>query len=235
METQLVRLDKPYNVICSKRGNFALHIGTLVVTKEKKKGVPVGIPLHETFAIGCYPVVGGNCRLDGDVWLSSELKDCLLVCREGESVSLYTLKKVMEFCAKHDVHFNSERTPIMFDVAMMQYGVTIQLNRDENNKTISEYEVSLEFEENENDDTCMVYSSNDSDFYFYEVFVNEPLYARGVQTKNDAIRYLAELRDNYLRILHYEGLRSITFTTKTEQYQWFIDELNAFKEDAEGV
>jgi cell division protein FtsX len=42
---------------------------------------------------------------------------------------------------------------------------------------------------------------------------------------------MAELRDAYLQILRFEGLRSITFTTKDENYKWFVEQLNAYKVD----
>ena len=35
METQLVRLDKPYNIICGPDIKFGLHLATLIVVNEK--------------------------------------------------------------------------------------------------------------------------------------------------------------------------------------------------------
>lgn len=109
------------------------------------------------------------------------------------------------------------------------YGVKVTLPMDEKDKTIHNYEVRLKFEESEGGHSCMAYSDNDSDFYFYEYFDNEPPFSEFVPTNTEAIKYLAELRDNYLRCFRYEGMRSISFTTEDEKYKWFVDNLNNTK------
>ena len=57
MNTQLVRLDSPYNIICSSSGKFALHIATLIVVKEKIRGVVEGASMRDTLSVASYPVV----------------------------------------------------------------------------------------------------------------------------------------------------------------------------------
>ncbi len=37
METQIVRLDAPYNLICSNAGKMALPIATLIVIREYRE------------------------------------------------------------------------------------------------------------------------------------------------------------------------------------------------------
>ena len=229
METQLVRLDAPYNIICNSKGYFALQIATLIVVKERIEGVVENAPMRDTLSVASYPVVAGSFKSDGQVWMDTELEDCLVVCRQKESVSLYTLKRVMEYCAKKNVSFFTEKIPTYFDMAMVMYGIKVTLPTDEKNNTIRDYEVRLQFEESEGGHSCMVYSDNDSDFYFYEYFDNEPPFAKLVSTNDEAIKHIADLRDNYLRCFRYEGIRNISFTTDDEKYKWFVDKLNNTK------
>lgn len=229
METQIVRLDAPYNIICNSQGNFALHIATLIVVKERIEGVVEGAPMRDTLSVASYPVVAGSFKSDGQVWMDTELEDCLVVCRQNESVSLYTLKRVMEYCAKKNVYLFTEKTPVFFNSAMVMYNVKVTLPTDEKDKTIHNYEVRLKFEESDGGHSCMAYSDNDSYFYFYEYFDNEPPFSDFVPTNTEAIEHLAKLRDNYLRCFRYEGMRSISFTTEDEEYKWFVDNLNNTK------
>ena len=236
MQTQLVRHDRPYNIICGSNGRFALHVATLIVVKERIEGVPEGVSMRDTLSVSSYPVVGGSYEIDGQVWMNTELKDCLVICREKESVSLYTLRKVMEYCGKHNVSFHMERIPSSFSMALFSYDSQLILPTDENNQTIADYEVCLQFETGEHGIRCMVYSSKESDFYFFEYFADDDAdYSNvGLINRPDAIKQMAELRDNYLIILRHEGLRSIRFTTKQKNYQDFVDALNNYKVD-EGV
>ncbi len=235
MDTQLVRLESPYNIILGTDGKFGLHIATLIVTKEKIEGLPEGIRFGDTLAVGCYPVVREINGLDGDIWLSSELKNCLTLCREGEAVSLFDLKKVMKFCAKQQTKFYMDVIARNFDIAIAVYGLKVVLPRDMNGQKISEYEVCLEFNESNNGATCMVYSLNKSEFYFYDYFENEPPFSTFVHTNTDAIKHISQLRDIYLQIFSQSGLHGITFTTKDEKYQWFVDRLNDMRSDEKRV
>ena len=232
METQLVRLDAPYNIICDTAGKFALHIATLIVVKEK--------------TVACYPVVSekafladsfigyGKGKADGQVWMHTELKDCYVVCPQNyKSVDISRLKDVIEYYAKQNMIDMELRISVSFSWAMTQYGCKILLPEDENRKPISDYKVTLEFEESNNGKSCMVYADNKSVFYFYEYFDNEPPFDRFIPTNTEAIKYMTELRNTYLQIFRYEGLKSITFTTRNEKYQWFVDKLNATKADGE--
>lgn len=92
MDTQLVRLDKPYHIICGNNGTFALHIATLIVVKDKIEGIVEGAPMRDTLAVSSYPIVGGSYDIDGQVWMDTELKDCLVICRENDRVSHYMLR-----------------------------------------------------------------------------------------------------------------------------------------------
>lgn len=233
MDTQIVRHDAPYNIICGNNGRFALHVATLIVVKEKIGGVVEGAPMSDTFAIASYPVVAGCYEMDGQVWTKTELKDCLVLCREKESVSLYTLKNVMSYCEKHGIFRYKERILTSFVMALTSYEIKMYLPTDDNNKVITDYEVCLEFEPSEHGMLCMAYSSKESDFYFYEYYVDDVADHSDVKliNRNEAIRNLVRLRDAYIQMFRSDGLRSIKFSTNKEMYQVFVDELNSYKVD----
>ena len=237
METQLVRLDKPYNIICGPDIKFGLHLATLIVVNEKPvKDAETG-DVVDTYPVAkSYPVVGVEYGIDGEVWMKSEQKDCMVICREGESVGLYTLKKLMEFSSKshHFIDFILI-VPGALSMALLAYGVKLELPTDDNNCTINDYKVRLEFSEGNNGRSCMVYADKDSDFYFYDYFENEPPFIQEVRTNTESIKFLSSLRDSYVRAFHFEGLHSITFITKDEKYQWFVDKLNNTMPDEAGV
>ena len=236
MDTQLVRLDAPYNIICGTNGKFALHIATLIVMKERMEGKPDGVPMADTLSVAAYPVVSERFRVGGQVWMSSELKDCYVVCEQGcKTIPLQELKYIMEFCSKYEVPRYKEMIPISFVTAMKRYGISISLPLGKNSKALTDFKVCLEFKESTDGKTCMVYEDGASGFYFYEYFANDPDAFAELPTNLEAINYMAELRDDYLRLFQHEGVRSITFTTKSKQYQWFVDKLNDSKADGEQV
>ena len=176
----------------------------------------------------------GKGKADGQVWMHTELKDCYVVCPQNyKSVDISQLKGLMKYYAKQNIADMELRISVSFGWAMTQYGCKILLPEDENRKPIADYKVCLEFEESNKGKSCMVYADNKSVFYFYEYFDNEPSFNELVPTNTEAIKYMANLRDTYLQIFRYEGVRSITFTTKNEKYQWFVDKLNATKADGD--
>ncbi len=232
METQLVRLDSPYNIIMGTDGNVELHIATLIVVKERKEGVIEGVPMKDTLSVCTYPVVSGKMDVGGQVWMHTELKDCHLICAENaERIPILELKNVMEYCAKHNVPHYKEYIPMSFFWKMRLYKIKIELLKDTDNHVILDYKIGLEFEENV--DVCMVYSSVECAFYFYEYFTLNPSDSTLRPSAEQAIKYLSELRDNYLLLFRYEGLKSLTFYTNKKQYQWFVDKLNNTKADDE--
>lgn len=237
METQLVRLDAPYNIICGTTGDFGLHIATLIVMRENKEG-ELSVACHPVVSVkgeigGCF-ISSGEGNADGQVWMHTRLEDCYVVCPQNyQTVSISELKNVMKYYAKLNMLDMPLRIASSFSWAMTKYGCKILLSEDENGITIRDEEVCLEFEENNNGKSCMVSADDDSPFYFYEYFDNEPPFNQFVPTNLEARKYMAELRDTYLQIFRYEGLRSIKFTTKNKAYQWFVDKLNATKADGE--
>ena len=228
METQLVRLDAPYNIICSPNGEFALHIATLIVMRENKK-VADNVPMSETFTMASYPVVAEKVELNGNVWTHCELDKYFLVGNQrASSISITMLKKVMEYCAGHTKYDLNVKAliPMRFKMAMMAYKCNIYMH-------MSQHTVNLIFEEGNDGDTCMVSSDYKSSFYFFEYFANNPDLFNYMITNQKALEHMSELRNDYLMLFNTYGLKSITFTTENKDYQWFVDKLNASKPDAE--
>lgn len=226
-QTQLVRLDKPYNIILGKNGKFALHIATLIVIDDEKRTYNNNVDKEIVTVARCYPVVGNSYELDGQVWMDSEQKDCMQICREGETVSLFVLKRAMEYCSKNNIYMYDKSVPTFFSMALFENKCKLQLPLNERNQTIKDYVVKLEFDEGGNDGVCMVYADKDSNFFFFECFTKDPSNYKFIPTKDEALEALLELRNNYLLLFHPEGLRSITFTTEDKECEWFVDRLNS--------
>lgn len=224
METQLIRHDKPYNVIFGSNGKFALHIATLIVITEEEQKDHQGKIISRKFVTHSYPVVSSKYYLDGEPWMDVEQKDCLAICRAGDPFYLFMLKRVMEFCAKKEVSIFKELTPSTFFFYLKNFGCKFVLSSKD-----KEYSVCLEFEESDNRDTCMVYADKKSDLYFCEYFALSENVTNKIQTKESAIRQIRMLRDRYN--IYIDKIDSITFRTENKKYQWFVDQLNATKID----
>jgi hypothetical protein len=239
METQLVRLDAPYNIIIGTNGEYALHIATLIMVRENKEG-NLSVVQYPVVSVkgerAGYFVSSGIGNADGRVWMHSRLDDCYVVCPQYyPTLSINEFKDVMKYFAKLDMIDMPSMVATSFILAMKKYGCRFVLPVDENNLPIADITVCLEFEESNKGKSCMVFADDDSPFYFYEYFDNEPPFIQTVPTNSEAKILMAELRDTYLQAFRLEGVRSITFTTKNEKYQWFVDELNATKLDGEEV
>ena len=226
MISQIVRLDAPYNIICSKSGQFGLHIATLIVVKEKIADATDGKKNSGSVTMENYPIVNTH-NMDGQTWKDTELKDCLVICRQGGSASLSNLYKVMEFTGKDVVAKALSRlTPITFFAAMIDFKVDFHLPTGEDGCTVSKYDVPLTFEKISNGTLGIVYvySSKGSLFYFNDSYIDK--LASPLATKDEALKRLTDLRDCYMMFLRHLGLRSITFSTNNEDFQWFVDKLN---------
>lgn len=97
IQTHLLRLEPPYKVIYSG-GQIARHVGTLIVTEEKRgsKG-EYGITTHS------HPVVDyGTADACGQVWDDAELSDCnVLGVSDSGKITWYY------FCALIESYFNA--------------------------------------------------------------------------------------------------------------------------------
>lgn len=224
METQLVRLDPPYNIICGSNGKIALHIATLIVVK--------------TDAVACYPVVGerrktlgryfqsGRGTANGQVWMDTELKDCYVLCPQNyKRVPIALLRDLIDYNARQHMRDVELRIAEKFYAAMLLYGLDISYPKDPNGEPSAILKAGLEFEEYNNGKSCMVYSEKHSPFYFYGHFDNEPS-DKLAATSSEAIEHMAKVCKGYVNIFSGAGMKKINFTTRNEKYQWFVYKLN---------
>lgn len=243
MDTQLVTLAPPYNIIFDVEKGFALHIATLIVVDEVKetKDGKTSTKLRSRN----YPVVSRAFELEGEAWTDYELKYYHKVCREGETISLRPLRLFMEECELRGGDKPLNIYPMQFNIAMMSFGVTMNLEDPFNTGKIkSDYEVKLVFDDTKgavrkysdfvpayiDDGICEVYSNLGSPFFFDALIIPKD----DKTAISNAIIELCRLRDAYLQALKFEGLRSITFTTSNEKYQEFVNRLNSIKVDFDG-
>lgn len=234
MDTQLVRLDPPYNVIFTTEKSFGLHIATLIVVDEETERI--GRRVRKRLRTRSFPVAAPYGKLDGEAWTDTELKDCLLVCRQGETITLRTLKRFMQYCGRISPRLMLFSTQ-MFLATMRDYNININFTDPVSGKRITNCEVELIFDEGaegiEDEEGVAeeiltgrtiidVSSAPSSLLYFSTYFFSED----ELYTEQNAIAHLNGLRLTYLRALKPFGLKSIKFTTKDKKYQSFVAELN---------
>ena len=234
METQLVRLDAPYNVIFDyKREKFGLHIATLIVVDEVTEGK--GRIVNTKLRSRSYPVVNTAFDLEGEAWTDIELQHCYRMCRQNDTISLYEFRHFMDYCDSNGVE-RLHTVPMLFNVAMMSYDIKFNLSDIKTGKKISNFKIELLFDEEDNrmlkyfsvsshlpivsKRICIVRSLPFCPFYFWSDLSLDD------GKPDDTIQELAKLRDAYLHAFKYEGLKSITFTTKNKKYKEFVDSLN---------
>ena len=240
METQLVRLDPPYNIIYDAKKGFALHISTLIIIDEVSEGK--GKKVETKLRSRSFPVVSRMFELEGESWTDYELKFHHKICRQGETVSLRELRLFMEYCYKHADFKHMEAYPMLFDVALLSYGVKMNIKDPMTGLDISDYEVELIFDDQQgdvekyindspayiDDGICDVHSGLGSPFFFDDI-----IYPKDSTTAiSNSIIKLTSLRDAYLYALKFDGIKSITFTTKNPKYQSFVERLNNTEVDS---
>lgn len=90
METEILKLDAPYEYICCN-GHTALHIATLIVYEAKvNKDGEYELETHS------HPVVRNFSTPSGTVWNRAELRDCDILCREDNpQISLRKFRQIL--------------------------------------------------------------------------------------------------------------------------------------------
>lgn len=89
MDTEILKLDPPYNYIYCN-GSIGLHIATLIVYEAKTN--EDGEYQLETHS---HPIVKYSERPGGTVWNRAELTDCNVLCSEADK--RVTLNKFMDY------------------------------------------------------------------------------------------------------------------------------------------
>lgn len=231
MDTQLVKLDAPYNLICNKEEEFGLHIATLIVTKTFEDG---------SYRIITYPVVERFGKPGGEVWEDNLLETCKVVCRYNEHIDLQTVKDVMNY------YYGWARVPSTGFVwklkkALASNKTHVYLPLDKNQKdyiykhiTIKEYSTELIFDNDKETEVCTVYSSDESYFFFLEsIDYNPNNHAHPGDDEETTIIKIAWLRNTYQMAFAPEGVKKITFYTRNKDYQDYIEKLNNYPDAGE--
>ena len=227
METQLVRLDAPYNLICNKEAKFGLHIATLIVINpfyNKEYGMS---------NISCYPVVAQNNELEGELWNEHELETCKVICRHQGVISLHIIKDIMDYyfgwsnLPTYEYIWDLKKALISYESKIVLPKIDLVKISNEVENIISEYNVELKFDNDTESEVCTIYSSDDSCFFFLECIDNNPESRAHPGNDEDTTIYrMALLRDAYLMAFDMEGVKKITFFTKARDYQEYVDKLN---------
>ena len=227
METQLVRLDKPYNLICSKDAKFGLHIATLMVIKESpdKKKPPL---------IHSYPVIEGARQMGGTVWTGSELKDCLVIGRQNKEVTMHRFRDVMRFCHENGYPL-MQLVPSLLSFELVLNNMKVALPTPTTPKECEGiFEEELIFK-NVDGETRTVYSNPRGNFFFFSAFIipspsatgfTASLRKKGLLGEEEAINSLRGYRSSYLNFFWEAGVKDIRFFTNNKDYQDFVDKLN---------
>ena len=217
METQLVRLDAPYNLICNEDGEFGLHIATLMVINQRDDD-------HE-LNVQSYPVVASKYDLGGRTWFNDELQDCKVVAVQGGNVSLRDIKLVTEFASLGEHLLDLLVMSLMTTLRL--YNVKVSLDRSER----GELKVELCFS-GPPKGRIAVYSATDSPFFLYTYY--DPEAENRIHpiafSQSQAIDEILKTRQVYLTSLRIVdgamGVKDITFYTNQPKYKYFVDELN---------
>ena len=204
MATQLVRLDKPYKLICGKNKKFGMQIATLMMIK--------GEELH------CYPVVDNRLTPGGEVWKDCELEDCMVVCGKEETVLLENIYDTVKFF--YDTEADMTWIPWKLSNAITENGLSFLEYQQH------DFQIELIFDEGGNEDVCMVDAASSSKLFFPSTFIKK----NDAMDEFLAIKELAEMRDAYRYAFAYFGIY-VTFYTRDEKYKDFVDKLNNYKRD----
>jgi hypothetical protein len=217
METQLVRLDAPYNLICNKEGDFGLHIATLMVIREHGK--------REVPEVRCYPVVAEKYELGGNAWMDHELFGCQVVAQPEGSITLRTIKQVMQTLSSPKESVDMAVIRLM--TALKMYKVSITLSSEERGENTVELCFSGSPET-----SSVAFSAESSNLYFYAFFDNYVINKKAAKdfSQAKAVDDILKARQAYMLTLQRVdsgiGVTDITFYTNQPEYKYFVDELN---------
>ena len=223
MDTQLLKLDPPYNIICSN-GRFAKHIATLIVVDKKEIELEPG---HWRNVSQSYPVVDyGDGSPEGVVWMFSEVRECRVVARENEngrpySISIGWFCQLLKFNKGVDIIKVGDNyyplDPGVLRFCLHRYDIPVSQPVDRL------FEVELCFRE-EKDGYTYVESAKGV-LYFYMSFHKDE-----EDSREAAIEEILRWWNDYLEIIDPDQYKrkdiEIVFSTKNEQYDEFVADLN---------
>ncbi len=218
MDTQLVRLDAPYNLICNEYVEFGLHIATLIVVNDEKKEnvLEDGIDAEHR-GVYAYPVVTSKHELGGMPWMNSSLENCQVICemKDHPFITLRTFRDLVEWIDIFNRTMEHEAIILKLASALDLYGVRTHI-------PYSSFNVPIEFDIEPG--RSLIASSLGSPFYFFASYIyNEEEEEKDIRR---CMKGFNKCRSAYLAVFGKRGLKDITFSTQDKKYQHYVDELN---------
>lgn len=226
MNTQLLKLDPPYNIICG-RNKIAKHVATLIVTNINKEEAPSednpGYWLDmRTYS---YPVVEyGDGSPVGDVWYDVEVRECRVIAKAPRDdvshnrIWSHWFCETLRFLYEGD-EYGSTQTPITLYEQLKSLHVDVDMMGTSGYP--KKVEVELEF--NNYDEVSSVDSAVGSELFFTTAYATE-----NEKQKQNKFNEILKWAGQYIRIFNVQ----IIFTTKNEQYKEMLMEWNDALEKA---
>ena len=220
METQLVRLDAPYNLICGERAEFGLHIATLMVINENEDDKSLeDYADDDNRGVCCYPVVAEKYEPAGRAWMRSSLDDCRVVAEmtAHPTITLRTLSGVLDYLDR-SADVSREEAILKCASALKLYGVDVVVPSD----AAGVFDVEIEFDVEPG--RSVISSAVGSDFFFFATFIlDEEAVEADVR---GCLESFLRCRQAYLAAFSRWGVKDITFSTRDEEYRSYVDEMN---------
>ncbi len=219
MDTQLVRLDAPYNLICNEYAEFGLHIATLIVVNDKKKEnvLEDGIDAEHR-GVYAYPVVTSKHELGGMPWMNSSLENCRVICEmmDHPFITLRTFRDLVEWIDVFNRTMELEAIILKLASALDLYEVSTFI------PPRRLFNVPIEFDIEPG--RSVIASSVGSPFYFFASYIyNEEEEEKDIRR---CMKGFNKCRKAYLAVLGKYDMVDITFSTQDKKYQHYVDELN---------
>lgn len=215
METQILKLDRPYEIITCN-GHTGMHIATMIVyeTKVNKNG-EYELETHS------HPIVKYFNTPGGSVWNKAEVRDCDILCTEDNmQVSLKRFRKILSRYPESDENFYEGKghsiNPI-WKKDLEDIGIKVGWPVGEDGEEhFMEFEVRLDIMSKKN---CPYFCTDRfTDFYFF-------IEAKDLESLKEQLIYK---RDWYYYIFK-EHEFAIRFSCDDQRFEKIIQEVNDTK------
>lgn len=230
METQILKLNEPYEYICCN-GSIGLHIATMIVyeTKTNEDG-DYELETHS------HPVVKYYNRPGGTVWNRAELTDCTVLCREdNKRITMEQFYNFVSDTRQMEGDADTAVMPISMEapfskMKLEQHGIEIEwpMVRSERGNMVPQevFDIALEFKRNDEDGAD--YSCYDMGVAGDEIFTGAaPLYffAR-FNTKKELKEQLINGMMAYYNMFNDHEFRINYMWPEGSEFADVIDEVN---------
>lgn len=215
METEILKLDAPYEYICCN-GHVALHVATLIVYEAKvNEDGEYELETHS------HPVVRNFGTPIGTVWNRAELRDCDILCREDNpQISLRKFRKILSrYPESYENRYEGKGECInpIWKKDLEDMGIKVAWPvGDDGLEHFKEFEVKLEV--NPGKHSLYLCTDRWAEFFFY-------IEADDLDELKDQ---LIHRRDWYYYVFKEHDF-AIRFTCDDKRYECLINEVNNTK------